>query len=605
MADVNPPPVIPDLQPGNWIDLDKLGNNPLLTYIKFPGIAVGLSLWPNWRGCGAKGEVADHSNSRLDVTLAGGYTPERGMPALVPNDLLKQLDQGFGFYSYAVGSAGDPNIRGPESLRVFCYIGKRPDQSSSLPVPHIKEAHDLALNPDAVSSMGATGVVPPYRAMSMGDKVTFIFQGYFQGTPDPAYRETKVLRAEDLGQALTFTVPYIEIVGIAGEYADISYRIEYADGAGSPSDSAVQSLDIVQRASPLLPPIIAKDYTGGPINPGHYPNGLMLRVHPVYAGLKEGDWVLVYWTGSEKAKSVIKALRVDRSTVDSGVIECLIEPHWLTVNSNSQVTVNYQFAREGAAQSAETLTLNISKPLYLPPPIVEGATAESGSNGYLPASTSGAYVNVSDTAEVGSGKIELHWQGHPNGGRHIALNPVGGNDKRYLIPATAIAANMSTLEQARFPVFYRVFPPGDTVGEDSEHFNLRITPLPATRYPFTTSPQIVDNRMSLFAVPIGGADLELHSSPPIDAWPFMAQGQLLTMEVSGVTQSGSSTSTVVRNALPVTADEMRNKKVTAKLPKAFLNTLRLNETFTLKARVSFNGGETYIAFRDSTPTLVA
>jgi len=605
MADLNPRPVIKDLQPGDWIDLDQLGTDPLLTYIKYPNIAINDVLWPNWRGCGANGEVADHSNSRVNVTTEGGYTPQLGMPVLVPNDLLKQLNQGWAFYSYAIGSPGDPNVRGPESQRQFCYVGKRAGQSSRLPVAQIKESHDLALDPDAVSSVGATAVVPPYRAMSVGDKVIFTWQGYYQDSPEPAYRETKVLKAEDLGQPLTFTVPYTEVIGIKDEHADISYRVEYVDGAGLSSDSDQQTLQIVAPISSPLPVITIKNYAGGPINPGHYPDGLVLQVKPVYADIHEGDWVLVYWKGSDKNRSVTKAQRVDRSTLDSGLIEFLIEPRWLTDNSNAQVTVGFQFAREGAALSAEPLQVDISKPLYLPAPIVEGVTPEAGeNNGRLEANTSGIYVSVPDPAEVGSGKVELHWQGHPNGGRHIAPTPVGGSGKRYLIPASAIAANMSTLEQARFPVFYHVFPPGDSVGEDSEYFNLRITPLPASRYPFTTSPHILDNKMSLFSVPIGGADLELHSSPPQDAWPFMAKGQILTMEVTGVTQSGS-TSHFVREAQPVTEDELRNKKITAKLPKAFLNTLKLNEPFTLKAKVSFDGGETYFQFRDSTPTLVA
>ena len=607
MADPNPLPVIPDLQPGDWIDLDKLGSDALRTYIKFPGIAIGMALWPNWRGCGVNGESADHANSRLDVTTQGGYTPELGMPALVPNVVLKALDQGRAFYSYAVAPAGDPNNRGPESLRLFCYVGQRPVQVVSLPVPHIEQSHDLALDPDDLDSLGATAVVPPYRAMGVGDRVILTFEGYDDtGYPDDTHQETKVLRAEDLGQALTFNVPYSAFLFIRGGHAEISYRIEYANGAGHPSDSTVQTLDIVKRTTPLLAPVTLKDYSGGPINPGHYPTGLRLQIIPAYTGIQAGDWVLLYWTGSSRAKSVIKALRVDPSTVDSGVIEFMIEPRWLSDNSNGQVTVSYQFARQAAALSAEPLTLDISKPLYLPPPIVAGATPEGGAGdkGWLMASTDGVYVSVPETAEMGSGKVEMHWQGHPNGGRYIALAPEAGEDRKYFIPASALAANMSNLEQARFPVFYRVFPAGGTVGEDSEHFNLRMTPLPATRYPFTTSPNIVNNQMSLFNVDIGGAILELHSNPPTAAWPFMAQGQLLTMEASGVSKTGIDISEIVRDALPVTPVEMTNNKVTMRLRKAFLNQLMINEPFTLKARVSFNGGDTYTEFKDSTPTLV-
>jgi hypothetical protein len=596
MADVNPRPVIQDLQPGDWIDLDQLGNSPLLTYVKYPDIAINDVLWPNWRGCSAQGEVHDHETSRVDVTVGGGYTPERGMPVHIPNDVLTILNQGWAFYSYAVGASHDPSIRGPESLRVFCYVGKRPENSASVPVPHIKESHELALDPDAVSSAGATAVVPPYRAMSVGDKVTFTWQGYFLGQPDIPYQEEKEIKIEHVGQPLLFTVPYIDV--LSGEYTDISYRIEYAGGAGLKSDSEPQRIQLIKPVAPVLPPITVKGYTGGPISPGKYPNGLTLQVKPVYADIREGDWVLVYWTGTEKAKSVTKALRVDRSTLDSGLIELLIEPQWLTSNSNSQVTVIYQFARAGVAKSAESLTLDISKPLNLPPPIVEGANA----GGSWPASTGGAYVNVPDTAETGGGRVEMHWQGHENGGRHIASTPVSG--KRFFIPSTAIAANMSTLEKARFPVFYRVFSPGVSDSEDSVPFNLLIGPLPLARYPFTTCVQVLNNELSLFNVPLGGADLVI-GSPPSDAWPFMAEGQLLTMQLSGVDWNGNQTTTVLRNAVPVSEFEFKNKRALGKLPKEHLQKLKLNESFTLSARVSFDGGETFVPFNDSRPTLVA
>jgi hypothetical protein len=303
----------------------------------------------------------------------------------------------------------------------------------------------------------------------------------------------------------------------------------------------------------------------------------------------------LYWTGSEKIKSVTKALRVDRSTVDSGLFEFHIEPHWLTVNSNAQVKVLYQYARAGVALSAEPLLLDISKPRYLPPPIIEDVTPGADNHGTWAATTGGAYVNVPDTAEIGSGGVEVHWEGHPNGGRHVATDPVSG--RRFHIPSTAIAANMSTVAQGRyFPVFYCVD------GEPSVRFNLLVEPLPATRYPSTTSVHISGGQMSLAAVPFSGADLIIESSG-FDAWPFMAVGQLLMMEATGFDGNGN-TSYPVRNALPVTDAEFRNKKVTAKLPKQFLETLMLGEPFSLKARVSFDGGETFTNFKDTPATLV-
>ncbi|WP_434576667.1 hypothetical protein J3P88_08005 [Pseudomonas sp. Z3-6] len=490
----------------------------------------------------------------------------------------------------------DSDERGAESLRASCHTGKHLEVSK-LPVPHIKESHDRSVKTVDVTSAGATAVVPPYQAMRVGDEVIFSWQGYFQGAPEPVHEESKEISAEHLNQPLTFTVPYIEIISIEGEYADISYRVEYAEQPSQPSESVEQRIDIVDPGSALLPSITVKGHTAGPINPGHYPDGLTLQVKPLYPDIQENDWVLLYWTGSEKIKSVTKALRVDRSTLDSGLFEFYIEPHWLTVNSNAQVKVLYQYARAGAALSAEPLLLDISKPRYLPPPIIEDVTPGADNHGTWAATTSGAYVNVPDTAEIGSARVEVHWEGHPNGGRHVATDPVSG--RRFHIPATAIAANMSTVAQGRyFPVFYCVD------GEPSVRFNLLVEPLPATRYPVTTSPHISGGQMRLSALSFSGADLIIES-PGFDAWPFMAVGQLLVMEATGVRQDGNGTLYPVRNALPVTEAEFGNKKVTAKLPKDFLETLKLNESFSLKARVSFDGGETFTNFGDTTPRLAS
>jgi hypothetical protein len=595
MEHVNPPPVIADPSlSGDTIDLDQLGGRPLLTYIKYPGIKLNDVLWPNWRGCGAQGEVEDFSNSRLDVTTGGGYTPELGMPASIPNARLKGLDQGWAFYSYALGVPGDPDTRGPESLRVFCYIGKRPDRSSHLPVVQIKESHQLALDPATVGSAGATAIVPPYRAMGIGDKVTFTWQGYFQGGPETPYREPLTLKAEHIGQPLRFTVPRSEVIGIPGGHAEISYRIEYA-GTAQFSESEQQTIQIVKPGSALLPELVIKDYVGGPVDPGRYPDGLMLQIKPAYAGIREGDWVLLYWGGSETAKSVTKALRVDRSTLDSGVIEFPIEPRWLSLSGGGRVTVSYQYARSADAQSGEPRQLDISKPLHLPAPIVENVTASGDNRGDLQASTSGAYVNIPADAETGAGKIEVHWQGNANGGRGVILAPVGGSGRRYHVPSTLIAANMSTAEGARFPVYYTVTPPGDK----SIEFNLLVKPVPRSQYPDTQCTQAMgSSTLSLQRVPSTGADLT------INPWPFMAAGQILEIVAEGISNSGA-VSYPVREKVEVSTPEFDQQKIQAKLPRNFLQSLKLNEQFTLRAWVSFDAGDSYVPFNDTNLTLTS
>lgn len=470
----------------------------------------------------------------------------------------------------------------------------RLDKSSDFPVAQIKESHTLKLDP-ATSRAGAIAIVPPYPAMAINDKIIFTWQGHFQGQPEHPHSDAITLKAEHLGQPLKFDVPAIEIIGIQGEHAIISYRVEYA-GAEPPGESERQTIDIVKPVSALLPELAIKDYTGGPVSPGRYPDGLVLQIKTVDTGIQEGDWVLVYWTGSESAKSVTKAVRVDRSTLDNGDIEFTIEPQWLTANAGARVTVSYQYARAGHAESGEPRQLEISKPLYLPAPPVEDVTPVGENRGDLQANTSGAYVTIPQDAETGASHVEVHWEGNPNGGRGSISVPVGGSGRRFHVPPALIAANMSTDESARFPVTYTVTPPGDK----STSFNLLIEPLPRSQYPNTQCTQAMGSgTLRLSSVPLAGADLT------ITQWPFIAIGQKLTIQATGISHGSTPVSITVRDKKPVTSDEFYKRKIEEKLLLNYLKSLKLNEQFTIRVWVSFDSGETLTPFNDTRLTLVS
>lgn len=597
MADLNPLPTIPDLKEGDWIDLDELGGQGLRTYLKFPGMTVDYHvLWPRWIGCGALGETVDFVCSRVDVTTSAGYTPALGMPVNIPHELLMSLERGLAFYSYSVSNLDDLCNRGPESLRRFCFIGERPIRLESLPVAQIRESHELARDPAAVGSSGAQAVVPPYAAMSVGDFITFIWQGYYQGDPEPPVVLTLRLKAEHLGQPITFSVPQSEMD--FSDSAEVCYSIEYANGMGERGESERQTFQIKRPVAARLPALQINNHTGGPINPGAFPNGLTVRIQPSYADIRQGDRVLVYGVASRADRSIVTSLRVDRSVLDRGLIELPIPQQWLLNNVNSTVTLSWQYARAGSGLSSQPLTLDISKPLYLPAPIVEGATAGADLTGFLQPDVTGAYVNVPEEAETGTGKVEMLWCGHPEGGQYTAPSPVGGTGRRFFIPPTAIAANMSATRF--FEVFYRVTPQGQEVHEDSVRFNLRIVPLADTRYPSTQCTQAQGgSSLSLARVP-DGADLT------VAQWPFMAEGQRLKIVARGVRAAGGGPIDItVRNSVPVTQLEFNSKRIAAKLPRTFLLSLRLNESFSLETSVSFDGGETYWPFRDTNLRLTA
>lgn len=585
-----PRPSIPLLR-DDTIDLKDLEGD-MITWIKYPGVALGDMVFPVWRGCGQDGTAYDMASEALEVDESN-YDEDKGVSVSIRGSLMQSLDQGWALYSYSVALQGGE--RGAESLRQFCYVGVRPQLAAVLPVAQMRDSHDLALDPDSVIGSSTLAVVPPYVAMRPGDTVTLSFVGYYDGELDDTWSQRKELVAADVGMPLTWQVPKSQLSWIEGGHAEVSYRVDYAAGEQS-SVSALQTFQIRPAESVRLPAPQVEGHDDDSLDPGHFPNGLYLRILP-WADMLDGDHLLVHWIGGREVDSVIKSLRIDTSVIDSGIVEVPIEARWLQANIGSQVQVFYQYAREGVAHSSENLALDIRAPLDLLSPIVDNATAEGGAGenkGVLQANEalSGTYVNVPDSFPLRPGdRLHVHWNGHPAGGQHIADTPVNGQVRRFRIPSTAIAANMGAGETKRFEVFYRLTPEGEAA-LDSVPFNLRIEPIKRDRYVNVQICQAEAGALSLAKVPDTGADLLLAK------WYFMAAGQLLSIEATGVNPSNQPVSLVVRNAQPVTPEEVEAGEINARLIRMFLTSLQMGQSFTLTAKVSFDGGDTWYPFQD-------
>ncbi|MFD2643538.1 hypothetical protein [Pseudomonas japonica] len=596
-----PEPHIPLLRDDDTIDLGQVGASPLLTYVKYPGIAMGDTIHLNWRGCSPAKRVVDALGLSVVVSEDGGYDETLGMRVQIPNSLLSGVDQGWAFYSYVIERGAQFE---PESLRQFIQVGIRPLPRVHLPVVQLREAHGLLLNPQAMGPLGVTAVAAPYLAMQVGDRVTLHWRGYFDDELDNQHNVVKTLAAGDIGKPLQWVVPSIHVLLAEGGEAHLHYSVQYREG-GQVSQSGQQVFRVARENGVLLPSLRIDGHDGGEqLDPGLFPNGLVLRID-LYPDIRVGDEILLYWLGNRESFSTVKSLRVDTSTLDSGVLLAHLEPQWLEAAQGERISLFHQFARGGAAASSLPLALQIRRPLNLLPPIVDDASAEGGNGenkGVLAAGDAvfGAQVNVPETVPIGSqDRLEVHWQGHPEGGRHIATTPISEQQNRsFFIPPSAIAANMSAGESKRFPVFYRLTPAGEAP-QDSVPFNLRIAPLPSGVYPNVQCLEAQGNQsLSLRDVPVGGANLRL------DGWLFIAVGQLLTLEAVGVAATGAE-SVVVRDAWPVSASEFAGNRVHALLPRWFLQRLLLNQQFFLKARVSFDKGESFTSFNDTAINLVA
>ncbi|MDU9389389.1 hypothetical protein [Pseudomonas sp. zfem002] len=595
-----PEPRIPALRPDDTIDLADVGSGHLRSFVKYPGMAIGDRIHVNWRGCSQGKQVFDALDLVVDVSEDNGYDEVVGMPVFIPNDLVVGVDQGWAFYSYIIER---DTLLLPESLRQFAYVGVRPPPLVPLPVVQLREARGLLLDPAAMGTHGVTAVAPPYLAMQVGDRVTLHWRGYFGGIPDTEYDTFVTLAPAHIGKPLEWLIPAIYVYLTEGGEAHLHYSVRYAQGAQD-SESDVQVFRVMSEPGALLPALRIDGHDGGgQLDPGAFPGGLRLYMEP-YPGIRVGDQVLLHWLGNRESFSTVKSLRIDTSTLDSGTLVATVEPQWLEAAQGERISLFYQYARKGVAATAEALALTVRRPLVLPAPIVRDATAEGGSGenkGVLLAgdATYGAQVDVPESVPLGTrDRLEVHWHGHPAGGRHVATTPISENQRRsFFIPATAIAANMGSGESKRFEVFYRLTVE-DELPQDSTAFHLRIEPLPKSVYPNVQCLEAQGNTsLSFAAVPITGATLWL------DGWTFIAVGQLLTLEAAGVSLSGAAVSDTIRNALPVTASEFIRDRVDALLRRSFLQGLKRNQRFTLKARVSFDGGETFTVFDETSINL--
>lgn len=468
-----------------------------------------------------------------------------------------------------------------------------------LPVPQIRHAHDLYLDPSDIPEAWTTVVAPPYPGMAAGDAVNFHFV-------EPGGAVSLVLKAavreSDVGKPVTWELETNEIWQAFMLQVDTWYTVAHV--GATTSDSAVQTLMIDTVPTQRLPAPSVAGHDGNGIDPGLYPGGVYV-VFPLYPGAASGDTVLVYWQSREDDGSTVKWRELTAADISAGELEVLIEPDWLTANIGSEVEISYQYAREGAAESSMESTLEILVPVALGPPIVEDAEAEgdgSQNMGFLMAAkaSSGVYIKVPPSDTVAEAiAIEVHWVGHPHGGQHVAEAPHSADEPlRFRIPPSAVAANIGG-EGKRFEVFFRVTMPGGRK-HTSAPFNLWIKPLLTSAYhPVQCIQAQGKPGLSMADVPAAGADLRVKS------WPFNAAGQALSIWVVGVTTGGTATEHMVRDAVPVTQQELDDAAVGGKLPKEFLQTLMANSSFMQRAKVTYDGGETAVSFASSAVTWLA
>lgn len=579
-------PRIPGLNEFNEVDLEQLGCEPLLAYIKYTGMQEGQLVRPRWVGAGPTGEVFDDVEAVLTVD-AGDL--ENGLLIKIDNEKIRGAAGGWAFLSYTVVGA-------QESLRQFCYLGLRERTGDeTLSVLQALQSHNLVIQPNKLPIGGVvTVVVPAYQAMQVGDKVNMKVVGYDDsGDECDDWSRVLTVSKEHFGRRpLSADVSRSFFSFLEKGYVEGYYSIELVDG--SCLDSPVQRWSIDSDAAlpdTLDKPAIDGHQDGEPLDPARFRDGVTVRV-PAYAGMAVSDRVVMHWRSP--VSDLVQTVRVDPSIQVAGFIPFRVPAETLVLNAGEAVRLSYLYGRQGESLRSDELPVQVKEIRQLISPDVRDADPEATPNwGKMTACDAicGVYVVVPNDIVAQGERLEVHWMGCSELGRYIATEPVNEqNPLRFFIPPEYVPANMARGEKdesRRFEVFYRLI--SDAGHVDSVAYHLRITPLPMKKLPQLVCPDAPDGKLSLSKVPSTGARLEL------EPWAYGAAGQLLSLSLTIATDTGEQ-EIVFHDSVPVTQDEALNG-VKATLPKDLLTRLNINDYFTLWPRLSYDGGLHFTKFR--------
>lgn len=461
-----------------------------------------------------------------------------------------------------------------------------------LPVAHVRESHDLAINPDTLPGSGAlTLVVSPYVGMATNDRVTITWRGFDStGYADDAdlFTSGKTLTAQDVGHALSWPLDNSYLLFIREGHGELSYSVSYATATGLPELSEVQSFRIVAPTAVHLPAPDIKDHSGNTIDPGDYPEGANVQIRG-YPGIALGDQVLLHGSGRLGSPLLIRSVQVDQRIIDSGHIDVVLEQQWLQSNLNAQVSFAYQYARVGAGLSSEVLRLDVRLAWKPEAPVVIDAESEDGgmpNRGFIRAQelVAGAEVRIVPDPEVdltSAERIEVRWKGFGVSGYYTTAEPMTGSPLRFDIPSSAVPANMGK----RLDIDYQVKLPGQPLAT-SKAYDLRVIPIPQSNFRTLKCALAPEGKLRLANVPNSGVEFELAR------WVFMAAGQHVTIQAS---QPGSAAEYLLKE-FEVRPDQLAAGKVMATLSRDYLVGVGVGARLTVAVEVSFDEGNAYLDF---------
>lgn len=366
------------------------------------------------------------------------------------------------------------------------------------------------------------------------------------------------------------------------------------------SPSLTITIDIRAPAHPGIPARLGFDYEVENIGiTNRYlennDNKVKATVPSVTYEFKPGDRLTAYWeelpTGTREILSV--ELTPDLSVVFDG--EQIIREG----NGRRFVTYRLQDRAGNVSNLSEFTAVNVdirpAEPRTVPT-VVGARPGDNEAAGILDPknTTSGVTARVpAQPDDISDATLTLHWRGFGDLGSFQTSTPTVPGGLDFRIPASAIPSNMGRVVE----VFYSVqWPTGDP--EISAIYRLTVERLGTTTMMPLSCAQSVSGNLSLANVPQAGANLSMA------AWPYkpVADGMRVNLWVTGVNNQGQAVRFDLLEAQPVPKN---TAPVTTVAPRAELLKLQVNKVFAVRAAVSFDDGETYLAFKQLDLTLTA
>ncbi|MBB3228031.1 hypothetical protein FHW69_002666 [Luteibacter sp. Sphag1AF] len=424
----------------NVLDLTELMGDDVnvLINIEQAGIAVDDTIVLTWKGMTGQGAELPYAPSPQVVTGDAFLT------FTIPNARVVPLGPDGSVSLYYEVRTREGTLRSAQ--RNLTVVGEVP----VLEAPSVREAHDGALDPEALMGGLAHLDVGPYPLMAIGDEVIYYWTATGHGGATWFKTESRDVSGNDLiptPKPIVFTLTREEIEQIKGHAVSVYYTVKHFASALT-SNSKPLLLRIGGVIT--LPPPLVDHVVNGYLDPSAAPDGTNIRVRTDYSGAAHGDFVNVYWDAL-LPYSNLHAVDTDKPEVVSPV-----EVKYITGNEGREVTVSYTITHDGQPmRQGGTTTFVIgtgAEAGSLPAPSV----LEAGVGNTLPGDAARARVRVPAVVNAAvNDVVTVLWSGVPGEGSVSVDKTVvteAGSDVYIEIPGTAIFPNSGKVVRVTYTI---------------------------------------------------------------------------------------------------------------------------------------------------------